>query len=88
MDGGEELAILRYDVVVGWSRLETSVDAANFVATARTAHFSQFALAALQPSSSSWALTGGVIGGAAALALLMAATLIIRKRSRRTRKFY
>lgn len=88
MDGGEELAILRYDVVVGWTRLETSVDAANFVATARTAHFSQFALAALQPSSSSWALTGGVIGGAAALALLMAATLIIRKRSRRTRKFY
>lgn len=89
IDGGEELAILRYDVDLGWTRLETSVDAANSVATARTAHFSQFALAALQPSSSSsWTLIGGVIGGAAVVALLVAATVMIRKISRRSRNFY
>ena len=88
MDGGGELAMLRYDVDVGWTRLETSVDAANFIAIAKTAHFSQFALAALQPSSSSsWTLIGRVIGGASAVVLAVATALMIRKKSQRSPNF-
>ena len=80
-DAAEDLMVLRYDNSQGWLPLETSVDAANAVAGARTSHFSQFALAALQPSSSSdLPMIVGVIGAAAAVVLVIAFAVRFRSR--------
>lgn len=78
-----QLAILRYDRDQGWMPLDTSVDAANSVASARTSHFTQFALAALTPSPSSDLPLLGRAVGAAAAALLVVIAITVRATSRK-----
>lgn len=87
----ENLAILRLgrqpaDARPEWVTLESSVDTTNSIVTARTAHFTQFALAEIKPqSSSSLVLIGGIIGSAAA-AVVIVTGIVIGIRNRRKSK--
>ena len=78
----DDVIIIRLDNRREWTELESVVDRTNSVVTAQTNHFTQFAVAVANRSSSTWPIIAGVVGGIAALVVIAGGGIAYRNRRR------